>query len=175
MKKRLLITALLISALMCILTVGVFAAEENAPSQMPYFDVDDVVPENPEVEMDEGIMEMYEELFGEHASKIYAVTMAGATCISLFFPLLIITIVLGVMNSRAKKKIKEYQRFFGPVPQGAPASYNPNTYNPNPACNPYNYNNYQQPVNTSNTPMGSAPVGNYATQVNENNQQGGSF
>lgn len=173
MKKRLLLTSVIIAALMCLLTVGVFAAGENAPSQMPYFDVEEVIPENPEVETEEGIMDMYEELFGEHAAKIYAVTMAGAACISLFFPLLIITIVLGVMNSRTKKKIKEYQRFFGPMPQNAPVLYNQNTYNPN------GYNSYsaynQQPVNTAAAPMGSAPVGNYIPQGNENNQQGGSF
>ena len=74
--------------------------------------------------------------------------------------------VFGVLNSKTKKKIKEYERFFGPISKNHPTYYNIDTNNPYGA----------QPVNTTGMPMGTTPAGNaYIPQNDVNNQQGGQF
>lgn len=85
----------------------------------------------------------------------------------LFFPSLVIMIVFIILNSNIKKKVREYERFFGPMSNNSPRYYNPNMNNMA----------YQsQPVNPTGTPMGTAPAGNpYVPQNDINNQQGGSF
>lgn len=167
MKRKLSIFALVLAVLMCFLTVGAFAAEDNGSTQMPFVETDEIIPEYPDIQTEEDAMEAFEELFGEGGGVIFAVAMVGVLFMSLFLPALVLVIVFGVLNSSIKKKVKEYERFFGPVPQNAPNYYNPNIYNPN----------YQaQPANPTGSPMGTAPAGNpYVPQNDMNNQQGGSF
>ncbi len=166
MKRKILISAIILAVLACFLTVGVFAAEDGVSSQMPFVDSEEISPEFPDVQTEGDLMEEFEAMFGENSGKILGVTMAGAFTMSLFLPALVVVIIFGVLNSKTKKKIKEYERFFGSVPQNAPNTYNPGYYNMN----------YQsQPVNPTNVPMGNAPAGNYVPQGDINNQQGGSF
>lgn len=166
MKRKILISAIILAVLACFLTVGVFAAEDGVSSQMPFVDAEEISPEFPDVQTEGDLMEEFEAMFGENSGKILGVTMAGAFTMSLFLPALVVVIIFGVLNSKTKKKIKEYERFFGSVPQNAPNTYNSGYYNMN----------YQsQPVNPTNVPMGNAPTGNYVPQGDINNQQGGSF
>ena len=174
MKKRLLITTLILAILACFLTVGVFATEDNISSEMPFVVEDeDIMPEYPVVESEDDALAYFEEIFGENGEKFFNLVMVGATVMSLFFPLLIVVIVFGVLNRKTKKKIKEYEKFFGPVPQNAPNAYNPSYCNTQ-AYQPYSANsNFQQPTGSAQQ-MGCTPAGNYVPQGN-NNQQGGSF
>ena len=166
MKRKILISAIILAVLTCFLTVGVFAAEDNASSQLPFVEAEEISPENPDIQTEEDLMEEFEAMFGEGSDKILSVAMIGVFVMPLFIPALIAAIVFAVLNGKAKKKIKEYERLFGPVP------YNPtNTYNPAY----YNVNYQSQPVNPTNAPMGNAPAGNYVPQCDVNNQQGGSF
>ena len=166
MKRKILISAIILAVLTCFLTVGVFAAEDNASSQMPFVDTEEISPEYPDVQTEEDLMEEFEAMFGEGSDKILSVAMIGVFVMPLFIPALIVAIVFAVLNGKAKRKIKEYERLFGPVPQNISNTYNPGYYNMN----------YQsQPVNPTNVPMGNAPAGNYVPQGDVNNQQGGSF
>ena len=133
---------------------------------MPFVDAEEISPEFPDVQTEGDLMEEFEAMFGENSGKILGVTMAGAFTMSLFLPALVVVIIFGVLNSKTKKKIKEYERFFSSVPQNAPITYNNGSYNGN---------YYSQPVNPTNAPMGNAPTGNYVPQGDVNNQQGGSF
>ena len=166
MKRKILITAIILAVLTCFLTVGAFAAEDNAASHMPFVDTEEISPESPSIQTEGDLMEEFNEMFGENGGKILSVATAGAFSMFLFLPSLVLVIIFGVLNSKTKKKIKEYERFFGPVPQNTPVTYNNGSYNGN---------YYTQPVNPTNAPMGNAPAGNYAPQGNVNNQQGGSF
>ena len=167
MKRKILISAIILAVLACFLTVGVFAAEDGVSSQMPFVDSEEISPEFPDVQTEGDLMEEFEAMFGENSGKILGVTMAGAFTMSLFLPALIVAIVFAVLNGKAKRKIKEYERLFGPVPQNISNTYNPSYYN--------NMNYQSQPVNPTNIPMGNAPAGNYVPQGDVNNQQGGSF
>ncbi len=167
MKRKISIFALVLAVLMCFLTIGAFAAEENGSSQMPFVESDEISPEHPDIQTEADMMEEFEEIFGEGGGKIFMVAMVGTMFMSLFLPALVLVIVFGVLNSKTKKKIKEFERFFGPVPQNVPTNYIPNTNNVA----------YQgQPVNPTGAPMGTAPAGNpYVPQNDMNNQQGGQF
>lgn len=164
MKKKIGILAFILVFAMCFFTIGALAGEDNASSQMPFVETEEISPEHPDVQTEADLIEEFEEMFGEGSGKILSIAMAGIFFMPLFIPALIVAIVFSVLNGKTKKKIKEYERFFGPVPQNMP-----NTYN----SNPYNYQS--QPVNTANAPMGTAPVGDYVPQNDVNNQQGGSF
>ena len=165
MKKKIGILALVLAIVMCFLTVGAFAAgEESGNSQMPFVESEQISPEHPDIQTEADLIEEFEEMFGEGSGKILNIAMVGVFIMPLFIPALIVVIVFGVLNSKTKKKIKEYNRFFGPVPQNIPNMYN---------SNPYNYQT--QIVNTTNVPMGATPTGNYASQIDINNQQGGEF
>ena len=166
MKRKILISAIILAVLSCFLTVGVFAAEDNAASQMPFVDAEEISPESPSVQTEGDLMEEFEAMFGEGSDKILSVAMIGVFVMPLFIPALIVVIVFAVLNGKAKRKIKEYERFFGPVPQNTPVTYNNGSYNGN---------YYTQPVNPTNAPLGNAPAGNYIPQGDINNQQGGSF
>lgn len=166
MKRKILISAIILAVLTCFLTVGVFAAEDNASSQLPFVEAEEIFPENPDVQTEEDLMEEFEAMFGEGSDKILRVAMIGVFVMPLFIPALVAAIIFAVLNGKAKKKIKEYERLFGPVPYNSTNTYNPGYYNVN----------YQsQPVNPTNAPMGNAPAGNYVPQGDVNNQQGGSF
>ena len=166
MKRKILISAIILAVLACFLTVGVFAAEDGVSSQMPFVDAEEISPEYPDVQTEDALMEEFEAMFGEGSDKILSVAMIGVFVMPLFIPVLIVAIVFAVLNGKTKKKIKEYERLFGTIPQNAPNTYNTGYYN----------TNYQsQPVNPTNAPMGNAPVGNYVPQGDVNNQQGGSF
>ena len=85
----------------------------------------------------------------------------------LFFPAIVTMIVFIILNSNTKKKVREYERFFGPLHEIKGNYYNPYVNNA-----PYG----AQPVNPANIPMGTAPAGNrYVPQNDVNNQQGGQF
>ncbi len=166
MKKKIGILALVLALLMCFFTISAFAGEDNRNSKMPFVDSDQITPEYPEIQTEDALMEEFERMFGEGGGKVLIVTMIGAFFMSLFFPALVIVIVFGVINSKTKKKIKQYEKFFGPVPQNAPTYYNPNVNN-----TPY----AATPVNPTGVPMGTTPAGNsYIPQNEINNQQGGS-
>lgn len=168
MKRKISICALVLAVLMCFLTVSAFAAtEDNASSQMPFVETDEISPEYPDIQTEEDAMEVFEDMFGEGGGVIFVVAMIGVLSMSLFLPALVLVIVFGVLNSKTKKKVKKFERFFVPVPQNAPRNYIPNTNNVA----------YQgQPVNPTGAPMGTAPAGNpYVPQNDINNQQGGSF
>ena len=164
MKKKIGILAIILAIVMCFFTISAFAGENSGNSQMPFVDSDQITPEHPDIQTEADLMEDFEEIFGEGGAKIFGVSMVGALFMSLFLPALVVVIVFGVLNGKTKKKIKEYERFFGPVSQKMP-----NTYNPNP------YNYQSQPVNTTNAPMGTAPAGDYVPQSDANNQQGGNY
>ncbi len=168
MKKKIGILALVLAVLMCFLTVGAFATgEDSGNSQIPFVDSDEITPEYPDVQTEADLFEEFEKMFGEGSGKILSIAMFGVFFMSLFFPALITVIVFGILNGKTKKKIKEYERFFGPVPQSVPTYYNPNINN-----TPY----AATPVNPTGVPMGTAPTGNtYTPQNDVNNQQGGSF
>ena len=120
---------------------------------MPYSRVDF---EEVEKEL-RGLMEEFEKVFGEGGEVFFIAVVIGTLFSSLFFPALIIAIVFAVLHSNAKKKVKEYERFFGPVPQNAPRYYNPNVNS--------------RPVNPTGAPMGTTPSGNPYVPQN-NNQRG---
>ena len=126
MKRKLSIFALVLAVLTCFLTVNAFAAEDGVSSQMPYVETEEILPEYPVVTPEGDLMEEFEEMFGENGGKILGVAMVGAFTMSLFLPALVIVIIFGVLNSKTKKKIKEFERFFGPVPQNAPNTYSNN-------------------------------------------------
>jgi len=166
MKKKIGILALVLIFLMCFLTVSSFAGEDIGNSQMPFVDSDQITPEQPDIQTEEDIFEEFEEIFGEFSGPMAFVFISMFVSMLLFLPSLITMIVFIILNRNAKKKVREYEKFFGPIPQNASAYYNPDIKNA-----PY----ATQPVNPTNIPMGTAPSGNpYIPQNNENNQQGGS-
>ncbi len=167
MKKKIGILALILALLLCFLTISVFAGEDIGNSQMPFVDSDQITPEHPDIQTEDALMEEFEKMFGDSGGKILIVTLIGTLFMSLFFPALIITIVFGVLNSKTKKKVKEYERFFGSVSQNTPAKYISNVNNA-----PYTV----PPVNPTGVPMGTTPLGNtYISQNDLNKQQGGQF
>lgn len=167
MKKKIGILALILAIAMCFFTIGVFAGEDSGNSQMPFVDSDQITPEHPDVQTEADLMEEFEEVFGDGGEEFFIAVIIGTLFSSLFLPALIIAIVFAVLHSNAKKKVKEYERFFGPVPQNAPRYYTPNVNNMA----------YQsQSVNPTDVPMGTTPIGNpYVPQNDINNQQGGQF
>ncbi len=166
--KKIGILALFLAVLMCFLTIGAFAGSNKGSSQMPFVDSDQIAPQYPEIQTEDEFMEEFEKVFGESGKVILGVTILGIAVATLFLPCLVLVIIFAVLNSKAKKKIREYERFFGPLPQNSSVYYNQNYSN-----NPY-YGT--QPVNTMNTPMGTQPIGNtYVPESNQNNWQGGQF
>lgn len=164
MKKKIGVLALILAIAMCFFTISAFAGDDKTSSQMPFVESEQVAPEFPDIQTEADLIEEFEKMFGEGSGKILSIAMVGIFIMPLFIPALIVAIVFSVLNGKTKKKIKEYKRFFGPVPQNMT-----NTYNPNP------YIYQSQPVNTTNAPMGTAPAGDYVPQIDVNNQQGGSF
>jgi len=166
--KKIGILALILAVLMCLLTVGAFAGSNKGNSQIPFVDSEQITPQYPEIQTEDDLMEEFERMFGESAKSLLSVILLGIVVSTLFFPCLVVVIVFAVLNSKIKKKISEYKRFFGPVPQNSSAHYNQN-YNNTPYY-------VAQPVNTTNTPMGTQPTGNtYVPESNQNNWQGGQF
>ena len=164
MKKKIGILALILAFTMCFFTIVAFAGEDNASSQMPFVDSEQISPQYPNAQTEGDLMEEFEKMFGEGSGKILSIAMVGVFFMPLFIPALTVVIVFSVLNGKTKKKIKEYERFFGPVHKNMPNTYNLNAYN------------YQsQHVNTITAPMGTAPLGDYVPQSDVNNQQGGSF
>lgn len=168
MKRNLSFFALVLAVLMCFLTVGVFAVgEDTGNSQMPFYEDEEISPEHPDIQTEADLIEEFEEIFGEFSGPMAFVFISIFLSVFLFLPSLITMIVFIILNSNAKKKVREYEKFFGPIPQNASAYYNPDVKNV-----PYT----TQPVNTTNIPMGTAPAGNpYIPQNDANNQQGGQF
>lgn len=146
MKKFTAIVSLAVALLLCLGTVGVFAASEAsavADGDTLYSDY---------YFADESVEEIFEEMLGEGAVKLLPVVMVAAVCMLLFIPALIVMIVFIVLNSKTKKKLREYERLYGDVPDGS------RLYNPN------------------NGQFGSAPfipTNNYPPY--NNGQQGGQF
>lgn len=166
MKKKIGIFALILAIAMCFFTISAFAGEDSGNSQMPFVDSDQITPEHPDIQTEADLIEEFEEMFGEGSGKILSVAMVGVFFMSLFIPALITVIVFGVLNGKTKKKIKEYERFFGPIPQFSPSQYYPQMNVPNVAPS----------VNFTGAQMGTAPAGNpYIPQNDVNNQHGGQF
>ena len=167
MKRKIGILALILAIAMCFFTIGAFAGENSGNSQMPFVDPDEISPEHPEIQTEADLVEEFEEIFGDLGGGMLFFSISVILSTLLFFPALVLMIVFIILNSNTKKKIKEYERFFGPVPQNAPTYYNPNINNI-----PYG----AQQVNPTGSPMGTAPVGNpYIPQNDINNYQGGQF
>ncbi len=168
MKRKIGIFALVFVIALSFFTVSAFAEGDNANSKIPFEESDEIFPEHPEIQTEEELMEEFEEMFGEGGEKILIVTIIGILVSLLFIPCLITVIVFAVLNSKTKKKIREYERFFGPIPENVPGYYNPN-YNNNPYYG-------TQSVNPMNTPMGVPPSGNpYVPENDVNKWQGGQF
>lgn len=168
MKKKIVILALILAIAMSVFTISAFAeGKDNASSQMPFVDSEQISPEHPDVQTEADLFEEFEEIFGEQGGKMAGIVIMVFITMLLFFPSLVVMIIFIVLNSNTKKKLREYERFFGPAPQNTTRYYNQNTYNPN----------YQsQAVNPTGAPMGTAPAGNpYVPQYDVNNQQGGQF
>lgn len=167
MKRKLSFLAIVLVVLMCFLTIGAFAADDSGNSQMPFVDSDQITPEHPDVQTETDLIEEFEETFGDMGGGMIFCFISMMLGSILFFPSLVIMIVFIILNSNIKKKVREYERFFGPMSNNSPRYYNPNMNNMA----------YQsQPVNPTGTPMGTAPAGNpYVPQNDINNQQGGSF
>ena len=168
MKKKIGILALILAIAMSVFTISAFAeGKDNASSQMPFIDSDQISPEHPDIQTEADLIEEFEEIFGESSGPMAFVFISMFLSMFLFLPSLITMIVFIILNSNAKKKVREYEKFFGPIPQNASAYYNHNINNV-----PYG----AQPVNPTNIPMGTAPAGNsYVPQNDINSQQGGQF
>lgn len=164
MKRKIAIFSLVLAVLMCFMTVSAFA-EESIGTPIPYAETEEIIPEYPDIQTGEDLEAFYEELFGENGAELLGVAVIATLFATLFFPALVLVIVFGVLNSKTKKKIKEYERSFGAVPQNIPNAV-PNYYNPNTV-----YQN--QPVNPNNAPMGTNPYNQPKNDIN--NQQGGQF
>lgn len=164
MKKKVGILAVFLAILMCFLTIGAFAGEKSGNSQMPFIESDEIFPEYPDVQTEEDLIKEFEEMFGEGSGKLVNIAMVGIIVSLFFIPALIVVIVFGVLNRKTKKKIKEYERFFGAVPQNAATYCNQNMNN-----NPYAVPS----VNQTGFSMGNAPTFNQYIPQNDNNQQGG--
>lgn len=168
MKKKIGILVLILTITMFCFTINAFAiSEENRNSQMPFVDSEEISPEFPDVQTESDLFEDFEDVFGEFSGPMtfffISIFMSGF----LFFPALVTMIVFIILNSNIKKKVREYERFFGPLPENRENYYNPYINNI-----PYG----MQPVNPKNVPMGIAPAGNqYVSQNDVNNQQGGQF
>ena len=167
MKRKIGILALVLVIGMCFFTVSAFAGEDSGNSRIPFVDSDEISPEYPDIQTDEDLFEQFEELFGEDSGAFMIAIIIGTAFSSLFFPAVIVIIVFAILHSNAKKKLKEYERFFGPVTKNQPTYYNPNAYAAHYAT---------PPVNPTGMPMGTASVVNpYTSQNDVNNQQGGSI
>ncbi len=166
MNKKFGILAIVLTVLMCFLSISVFAAGDDMEnSQMPFVDSEQISPNHPEIQTEEDFMEDFENLFGNGGEEFFIATVAGILFSFLFFPGIVLVVVFAVLNSKTKKKIKDYERFFGPLSGKQSAYYNQNMYNA-----PYG----SQPVNSTGAPMGTIPTGNiYIPQNDVNNQQGG--
>ena len=167
MKKKIGVLALILAIAMCFFTISAFAAEDSGNSQMPFVDSDQITPEHPDIQTEADLIEEFEKMFGESSGPMAFVFISMFLSMFLFLPSLITMIVFIILNSNTKKKVREYEKFFGPIPQNASAY-----------CN-HNINNVHygaQPVNPTNIQMGTAPAGNsYVPQNDINSQQGGQF
>ena len=167
MKKKIGFLAIVLAIAMCFFTISTFAGEDSGNSQMPFVDSDQITPEHPDIQTEADLFEEFEEVFGESSGPMAFVFISMFLSMFLFLPSLITMIVFIILNSNTKKKVREYERFFGPIPQNTPQYYNPDINN-------IHYGT--QPVNPTNTPMGTAPAGNpYMPQNDINDQQGGQF
>ncbi len=166
MKKKIGILALVLAIVMCFFTISAFAAgDENGNFQMPFSDSEQVTPEHPDIQTEVDLFEEFEEVFGDLGGEMVFLMLSITLSIFLFFPALVLMIVFIIFNNNTKKKVREYERFFGPLPENKGNYYNPYVNNA-----PYG----TQPVNPSNIPIGTAPAGNqYIPQNDVNNQQGG--
>lgn len=166
MKKKIGILALILAIAMCFFTINALAGEDSGNSQMPFYENEEISPEHPDIQTEADLIEEFEEIFGEFSGPMAFVFISMFLSMFLFLPSLITMIVFIILNSNAKKKVREYEKFFGPIPQNASAYYNPDVKNA-----PY----ATQPVNPTNIPMGTAPAGNsYFLQNNANISKGGS-
>lgn len=162
MKRKFGIFTLILVIAISFFTISAFAGEDTGNSQMPFVDSEEVSPEFPDVQTEADLIEEFEKVFGEFSGPMAFVFISMFTSMLLFLPSLITMIVFIILNRNAKKKIKEYEKFFAPIPQNASAYYVNNV--------PYG----AQPVNPINISIGTAPVGNpYAVKNDLNNQQGG--
>ncbi len=168
MKRKVGILALVLSILMCFFTISAFAAgNKNGNSQMPFSGSEQVTPEHPDIQTESDLFEDFKDVFGEFSGPMTFFFISMFMSGFLFFPALVTMIVFIILNSNTKKKVREYERFFGPLPENRENYYNHYIYN-----TPYG----TQTVNPKNVPMGTAPAGNQNVPQNDvNNQQGGQF
>lgn len=164
MKRKIGILAIVV-ILMCFLTINALATEnDNGVSQMPFVDSEQISPEHPDIQTEDELIEEFEKMLGEGSGKIFGIALVGVFFSLLFLPALILVIVFAVLNSNTKKKVKEYERFFGPVSGKAPVYYHSNI-NGMPYGAPF--------VNPTSTPIETNSENTYFPQNDLNNQQGG--
>ncbi len=165
MKRKIGIFALVLVLIMSLFTVTAFA-EENF-SQLPYSQAETVD--------DFGTVdEYYEDMFGEASGTMLGAVLCMFICFFLFIPLVVTMIILIVMNSKTKKKLREYKFIYGDIsdtPHYPQNNYGYAPYQPAQPVQPV------QPVTQPNvmpntSPMGVNPSGS-VPQGNENIQQGG--
>lgn len=119
---------------------------------------------------DDEIGAMVEEIIGEGADELLPLVLASSFCILAFVPVLTVMIIFIVLNSKTKKRIREYENIYGPVPDNSQML--PNQYQN--GGNAYGYGAY----NTNSGAGQNYSVPSYIPQNNypqENNQQGGQF
>lgn len=158
MKKVSLILSLVLTLLLAFGTVTAFANGAEI-EEIPYnFETEDIYA-------DEDINEMLESVFGEFGEEIIGLAVISSMCLLLFVPVLVVMIVFIVLNSKTKKKIREYQnlQLYAPVNVSGIFSQSGNFQNP-------------PPVNVTPEPAGNNPV-DYQNTVpkNNSNEQGGKF
>lgn len=157
--KKTVILSLVLALVVCFCTVTAFASADGN-SALPYTQWEEAVPSNPELEYsDEDLNAVIEEMFGENSGILMAATICITISFLLFVPALVLMIVFIVLNSKTKKKLREYERAFGVLPQNAIGVI------PNQPVQNMTYSN--QPINNAGVPYGANPA--------QNNQQGGQF
>lgn len=165
MKRKIGILALVLVLVMSLFTVTAFAEENFSP--LPY--------SQEEALEDFGTVdEYYEDMFGEASDTVLGAVLCMFICFFLFIPLVVTMIILIVMNSKTKKKLREYKFIYGEIsdiPRYPQNNYGYAPYQQEPPVTPV------QPVTQPNvmpdvSPMGVNPSG-IVPQGNENIQQGG--
>lgn len=156
--KKAVILSLVLALVLCFFGVTAFAGAD-ANSELPQT-WSGPAPVYPELEYgDEDVDAALEEIFGENSGILMAATICLMISFLLFVPSLVVMIVFIVLNSKTKKKLREYERAFGILPDN------------HTGFMPY------QPV--QNMPYANQPINNpgvpYGASTAQSNQQGGQF
>ncbi len=170
MKKFASIISLVIVIVLSLGAVVAFAGSaDTAEDLIPgYGDIYDF--SSGEGTTEEMLDSILEELIGEGADELLPLVIVSSFCMFAFVPVLMVMIIFIVLNSKTKKKIREYENIYGPVPDNSQMI--PKQYQN--GGNAYGYGAY----NTNPGAVENHSVPSYIPQNNypqENNQQGGQF